>query len=165
MSCPPVRLDCRLVVKTVPTIWVPAGVPPGMLYPHWRYLPEKARGAGPGIAVDSIDIHPTAQAWPAGTAWKTASGDLDKVNALGIVPGSCGGLNHGLLDIKIKGLSDHTRQPAVVHDFPPVAANPHLRNFTPECKRPAILLRATDDAYPDITWEVGTGVRRVNLEP
>src|SRR5690606_36430760 len=85
----------------------------------------------------------------------------DKVNRLGIGAQGLGGLTT-VVDIKVKDYSTHAVNKAVAI-IPNCAATRHA-HFVLDGSGPAFQTPPSLDDYPDITWEVGDSVRRVNLD-
>ncbi|MFN3581514.1 MAG: fumarate hydratase [Pseudomonas sp.] len=148
------------VVKTVPTMGA-GWCPPGMLGIGIGGTAEKAAVLAKESLMDSIDIHELRKRGPQNRVEELRLEIMDKVNALGIGAQGLGGLTT-VLDIKIKDYPTHAASLPVCM-IPNCAATRHA-HFTLDGTGPAILTPPPMDAYPDITWEVGTGVRRVNLD-
>ena len=148
------------VVKTVPTMGA-GWCPPGMLGIGLGGTAEKAAVLAKESLMDSIDIHELRKRGPQNRVEELRLEIMDKVNALGIGAQGLGGLTT-VLDIKIKDYPTHAASLPVCM-IPNCAATRHA-HFTLNGSGPAILTPPPMDAYPDITWEVGTGVRRVNLD-
>src|SRR5690606_22710935 len=87
---------------------------------------------------------------------------MDKVNALGIGAQGLGGLTT-VLDIKIKDYPTHAASLPVCM-IPNCAATRHA-HFVLDGSGPAELAPPSMDEYPYITWEVGSAVRPLNLDP
>ena len=148
------------VVKTVPTMGA-GWCPPGMLGIGIGGTAEKAAVLAKESLMDPIDIHELRKRGPQNRVEELRLEIMDKVNALGIGAQGLGGLTT-VLDIKIKDYPTHAASLPVCM-IPNCAATRHA-HFTLNGSGPAILTPPPMDAYPDITWEVGTGVRRVNLD-
>lgn len=148
------------VVKTVPTMGA-GWCPPGMLGIGIGGTAEKAAVLAKESLMDSIDIHELHKRGPQNRVEELRLEIMEKVNALGIGAQGLGGLTT-VLDIKIKDYPTHAASLPVCM-IPNCAATRHA-HFTLNGSGPAILTPPPMDAYPDITWEVGTGVRRVNLD-
>ncbi|MBQ0744167.1 MAG: fumarate hydratase [Pseudomonas sp.] len=148
------------VVKTVPTMGA-GWCPPGMLGIGIGGTAEKAAVLAKESLMDSIDIHELRKRGPQNRVEELRLEIMDKVNALGIGAQGLGGLTT-VLDIKIKDYPTHAASLPVCM-IPNCAATRHA-HFTLNGSGPAILTPPPMDAYPDITWEVGSGVRRVNLD-
>ncbi len=148
------------VVKTVPTMGA-GWCPPGMLGIGIGGTAEKAAVLAKESLMDSIDIHELRKRGPQNRVEELRLEIMDKVNALGIGAQGLGGLTT-VLDIKIKDYPTHAASLPVCM-IPNCAATRHA-HFVLDGSGPAVLEAPPMDAYPDITWEVGSGVRRVNLD-
>lgn len=148
------------VVNTVPTMGA-GWCPPGMLGIGIGGTAEKAAVLAKESLMDSIDIHELRKRGPQNRVEELRLEIMDKVNALGIGAQGLGGLTT-VLDIKIKDYPTHAASLPVCM-IPNCAATRHA-HFVLDGSGPAVLAPPPMDAYPDITWEVGTGVRRVNLD-
>ena len=148
------------VVNTVPTMGA-GWCPPGMLGIGIGGTAEKAAVLAKESLMDPIDIHELRQRGPQNRVEELRLEIMDKVNALGIGAQGLGGLTT-VLDIKIKDYPTHAASLPVCM-IPNCAATRHA-HFVLDGSGPAELAAPPMDAYPDITWEVGTGVRRANLD-
>ncbi|UAW99312.1 fumarate hydratase [Halopseudomonas nanhaiensis] len=148
------------VVKTVPTMGA-GWCPPGMLGIGIGGTAEKAAVLAKESLMDSIDIHELRKRGPQNRVEELRLEIMEKVNALGIGAQGLGGLTT-VLDIKIKDYPTHAASLPVCM-IPNCAATRHA-HFVLDGSGPAVLEAPPMDAYPDITWEVGSGVRRVNLD-
>ncbi|MGN5518902.1 fumarate hydratase [Halopseudomonas sp. Lyrl_26] len=148
------------VVQTVPTMGA-GWCPPGMLGIGIGGTAEKAAVLAKESLMDPIDIHELRQRGPQNRVEELRLEIMDKVNALGIGAQGLGGLTT-VLDIKIKDYPTHAASLPVCM-IPNCAATRHA-HFVLDGSGPAALTPPPMDAYPDITWEVGSGVRRVNLD-
>jgi fumarate hydratase class I len=148
------------VVKTVPTMGA-GWCPPGMLGIGIGGTAEKAAVLAKESLMDSIDIHQLRKRGPQNRVEELRLEIMDKVNALGIGAQGLGGLTT-VLDIKIMDYPTHAASLPVCM-IPNCAATRHA-HFVLDGSGPAVLAPPPMDAYPDITWEVGSGVRRVNLD-
>ncbi|WVM89320.1 fumarate hydratase [Halopseudomonas pachastrellae] len=147
------------VLKTVPTMG--AGCAAGdARYRHRRYA-EKAAVLAKESLMDSIDIHELRARGPQNRVEELRLEIMDKVNALGIGAQGLGGLTT-VLDVKIKDYPTHAASLPVCM-IPNCAATRHA-HFVLDGSGPAVLEAPPMDAYPEITWEVGSSVRRVNLD-
>ena len=86
---------------------------------------------------------------------------MDAVNRLGIGAQGLGGLTT-VLDVKIKDYPTHAASLPVAM-IPNCAATRHA-HFVLDGSGPALQTPPSLDDWPEITWEVGEGVRRVNLD-
>lgn len=148
------------VLKTVPTMGA-GWCPPGMLGIGIGGTAEKAAVLAKESLMDSIDIHELRARGPQNRVEELRLEIMDKVNALGIGAQGLGGLTT-VLDIKIKDYPTHAASLPVCM-IPNCAATRHA-HFVLDGNGPAVLEAPPMDAYPDITWEVGTGVRRANMD-
>ncbi len=148
------------VVKTVPTMGA-GWCPPGMLGIGIGGTAEKAAVLAKESLMDSIDIHELRKRGPQNRIEELRLEIMDKVNALGIGAQGLGGLTT-VLDIKIKDYPTHAASLPVCM-IPNCAATRHA-HFVLDGSGPAVLEAPPMDAYPEITWEVGSSVRRVNLD-
>lgn len=148
------------IIKTVPTMGA-GWCPPGMLGIGIGGTAEKAAVLAKESLMDPIDIHELRQRGPQNRVEELRLEIMDKVNALGIGAQGLGGLTT-VLDIKIKDYPTHAASLPVCM-IPNCAATRHA-HFVLDGSGPAELAPPPMDAYPDITWEVGSGVRRVNLD-
>ena len=148
------------VVQTVPTMGA-GWCPPGMLGIGIGGTAEKAAVLAKESLMDPIDIHELRQRGPQNRVEELRLEIMDKVNALGIGAQGLGGLTT-VLDIKIKDYPTHAASLPVCM-IPNCAATRHA-HFVLDGSGPAALTPPPMDAYPDITWEVGSCVRRVNLD-
>src|SRR5690606_31503661 len=85
----------------------------------------------------------------------------DKVNALGIGAQGLGGLTT-VLDVKVKDFPTHAANKAIAV-IPNCAATRHT-HFTLDGSGPALQTPPSLEDWPEITWEMGANVRRVNLD-
>ena len=148
------------VVNTVPTMGA-GWCPPGMLGIGIGGTAEKAAVLAKESLMDPIDIHELRQRGPQNRVEELRLEIMDKVNALGIGAQGLGGLTT-VLDIKIKDYPTHAASLPVCM-IPNCAATRHA-HFVLDGSGPAELAPPSMDEYPDITWEVGSAVRRVNLD-
>jgi len=86
---------------------------------------------------------------------------FEKVNQLGIGAQGLGGLTT-VLDIKIMDYPTHAASKPVAM-IPNCAATRHL-HFSLDGSGPADIQTPSLDDWPEISWEVGDNVRRVNLD-
>lgn len=148
------------VVKTVPTMGA-GWCPPGMLGMGIGGTAEKAAVLAKEALMDPIDIQELRQRGPQNRVEELRLEIMDAVNALGIGAQGLGGLTT-VLDIKIKDYPTHAASLPVVM-IPNCAATRHA-HFVLDGSGPALQTPPSLDEWPDIAWEVGDGVRRVNLD-
>ncbi|MGF1736085.1 fumarate hydratase [Photobacterium satsumensis] len=148
------------VEKTVPLMGA-GWCPPGMLGIGIGGTAEKAAVMAKESLMESIDIH-ELQERGAQTAEEELRLDIyNRVNKLGIGAQGLGGLTT-VLDVKIKTAPTHAASKPVCM-IPNCAATRHV-HFTLDGTGPADLSPPKLEDWPEVTWEVGDNVRRVNLD-
>lgn len=147
------------VVKTVPTMGA-GWCPPGMLGIGIGGTAEKAAVLAKESLMDPIDIHELKARGPQNRAEELRLEIFDAVNKLGIGAQGLGGLTT-VLDVKIKDYPTHAASLPIAM-IPNCAATRHA-HFVLDGSGPSLQTPPSIDDWPDITWEVGEGVRRVNL--
>ena len=148
------------VLKTVPLMGA-GWCPPGMLGIGIGGTAEKAMLLAKESLMESIDIQ-ELQARGAQNKLEELRLELfDKVNQLGIGAQGLGGLAT-VLDIKIKDYPTHAASLPVAM-IPNCAATRHA-HFVLDGSGPAELEAPNVNDWPQVTWEVGEKVRRVNLD-
>ncbi len=148
------------VLKTVPTMGA-GWCPPGMLGIGIGGTAEKAALLAKESLMDPVDIHEIIERGPQDRIEELRLEIFNKVNDLGIGAQGLGGLTT-VLDIKIKDYPTHAASLPVAM-IPNCAATRHA-HFTLDGSGPVFLDPPSLDDWPEITWEVGEGVRRVNLD-
>ncbi|MFP8967862.1 fumarate hydratase [Pokkaliibacter sp. CJK22405] len=148
------------VLKTVPTMGA-GWCPPGMLGIGIGGTAEKAALLAKESLMEPIDIHELMARGPSNRAEELRIELYEKVNKLGIGAQGLGGLST-VLDIKIKDYPTHAASLPVAM-IPNCAATRHA-HFTLDGSGPALQTPPSLDDWPEITWEVGDNVRRVNLD-
>lgn len=148
------------VVKTVPTMGA-GWCPPGMLGIGIGGTAEKAAVMAKEVLMDPIDIHELRERGPANRVEELRLEIMEKVNKLGIGAQGLGGLTT-VMDVKIMDYPTHAASLPVVM-IPNCAATRHA-HFELDGSGPALQTPPDINDWPDITWEVGEGVRRVNLD-
>jgi len=148
------------VVKTVPTMGA-GWCPPGMLGIGIGGTAEKAAVLAKRSLMDPIDIHDLRVRGPANRIEELRLEIMDKVNRLGIGAQGLGGLTT-VLDVKILDFPTHAASLPVAM-IPNCAATRHA-HFVLDGSGPALQTPPDLNDWPDITWEVGADVRRVNLD-
>ena len=148
------------VVKTVPTMGA-GWCPPGMLGIGIGGTAEKAAVMAKESLMDPIDIHELRERGPSNRTEELRLEIMEKVNKLGIGAQGLGGLTT-VLDVKIRDYPTHAASLPVAM-IPNCAATRHA-HFVLDGSGPALQTPPNIDDWPDITWEVGDGVRRVNLD-
>lgn len=135
--------------------------PPGMLGIGIGGTAEKAMLLAKEALLDPVDIQ-ELQARGASNRYEELRIELyDKVNRLGIGAQGLGGLTT-VLDVKIKDYPTHAANKAVAI-IPNCAATRHA-HFVLDGSGPALQTPPSLDDYPEISWDVGDSVRRVNLD-
>ena len=148
------------VLNVVPTMGA-GWCPPGMLGIGIGGTAEKAMLLAKESLLDPIDIQ-DLQARGASNRSEVLRLELmDKVNALGIGAQGLGGLTT-VLDVKVKDYPTHAANKAVAI-IPNCAATRHA-HFVLNGNGPALQTPPSLDDWPEISWEVGETVRRVNLD-
>jgi fumarate hydratase, class I len=139
------------VLKVVPEMGA-GWCPPGMLGIGIGGTAEKAMLLAKEALLDPVDIQ-ELQARGANDRYEELRIELyDKVNRLGIGAQGLGGLTT-VLDVKIKAV-------AII---PNCAATRHA-HFVLDGSGPALQTPPSLEDYPEISWDVGDSVRRVNLD-
>jgi len=135
--------------------------PPGLLGIGIGGTPEKAMLLAKESMMDPIDIH-ELQARGASNHLEEMRLELfDKVNALGIGAQGLGGLTT-VLDVKIREYPTHAaNKPVAV--IPNCSATRHV-HFTLDGSGPARFEPPDLSEWPEIEFDLGADVRRVNLD-
>ncbi len=135
--------------------------PPGMLGIGIGGTAEKAMLLAKESLMEPVDIQELKDRGASNRAEELRLELYDKVNRLGIGAQGLGGLTT-VLDIKVKDYPSHAANKAVAI-IPNCAATRHahliLDGSGPYFQTPPAL-----EDWPDITWEIGADVRRVNLD-
>ena len=134
--------------------------PPGMLGIGIGGTAEKAMLVAKEALLDPIDIHELRERGPSNRSEELRLELMEKVNKLGIGAQGLGGLTT-VLDVKVKDYPTHAANKAVAI-IPNCAATRHA-HVTLDGSGPASLAPPSLEDWPEITWEVGEGVRRVDL--
>ncbi len=134
--------------------------PPGMLGIGIGGTAEKAMIMAKASLMDSIDIHELQARGASNRAEELRLELFDKVNQLGIGAQGLGGLTT-VLDVKVMDCPTHAANKPVAM-IPNCAATRHA-HFTLDGSGAVALTPPSIDQWPDITWEVGDSVRRVDL--
>jgi fumarate hydratase class I len=148
------------VLSVVPTMGA-GWCPPGLLGVGIGGTPEKAMLMAKESLMEPVDIH-ELQARGASNRTEELRLELfEKVNALGIGAQGLGGLTT-VLDVKVKDHPTHAaNKPVAV--IPNCTATRHV-HFTLDGSGPAVFEPPDLSEWPDIPFELGDGVRRVNLD-
>lgn len=148
------------VVKTLPTMGA-GWCPPGMLGIGIGGTAEKAAVMAKEVLMDPIDIHELRERGPSNRIEELRLEIMDAVNRLGIGAQGLGGLTT-VVDVKIKDYPTHAASLPVAM-IPNCAATRHA-HFVLDGSGPALQTPPDLDLWPEISWETGADVRRVNLD-
>lgn len=148
------------VLETVPKMGA-GWCPPGMLGIGIGGTAEKAMLLAKKSLMDPIDIQELIARGPQNAVEELRLELYEKVNQLGIGAQGLGGLTT-VLDIKILDYPTHAASKPVAM-IPNCAATRHL-HFTLDGSGEADIKQPSADQWPEISWEVGDKVRRVNLD-
>ena len=148
------------VVKTVPTMGA-GWCPPGMLGIGIGGTAEKAMVMAKESLMDSVDIHELRERGPSNKAEELRLEIMDAVNKLGIGAQGLGGLTT-VLDVKIMDYPTHAASLPVAM-IPNCAATRHA-HFELKGDGPVYQEAPSLEAWPEVTWEPGESVRRVDLD-
>ncbi|MDZ7782656.1 MAG: fumarate hydratase [Halioglobus sp.] len=148
------------VVRTVPTMGA-GWCPPGMLGIGIGGTAEKAAVLAKESLMDPIDIHELRARGPSNRIEELRLEIMEGVNRLGIGAQGLGGLTT-VLDVKIRDYPTHAASLPVAM-IPNCAATRHA-HFVLDGSGPALQTPPDIDDWPDITWEAGEDVRRVDLD-
>ncbi|MCD9461619.1 fumarate hydratase [Photobacterium phosphoreum] len=148
------------VEKTVPLMGA-GWCPPGMLGIGIGGTAEKAALLAKESLMEAVDIHELQQRGAQTTEEALRLDIYDRVNRLGIGAQGLGGLTT-VLDVKVKSAPTHAASKPVCM-IPNCAATRHV-HFTLDGSGPAELTPPKLSDWPQVTWEVGDNVRRVNLD-
>lgn len=135
--------------------------PPGMLGIGIGGTAEKAVLLAKESLMDPIDIQELQARGASNRAEEVRLELYEKVNNLGIGAQGLGGLTT-VLDVKVHDFPAHAANKAVAL-IPNCAATRHT-HFTLDGSGPAKQVPPNLDEWPEIAWEVGDSVRRVNLD-
>ena len=148
------------ILKVVPEMGA-GWCPPGMLGIGIGGTAEKAMMLAKEALLDPVDIHDLQKRGAHSRAEQLRLELFEKVNKLGIGAQGLGGLTT-VLDVKVKDYPTHAaNKPVAV--IPNCAATRHA-HFTLDGSGPAVLKAPKLEDWPEVTWEVGDNVRRVNLD-
>jgi fumarate hydratase class I len=147
------------VLKVVPEMGA-GWCPPGMLGIGIGGTAEKAMLLAKEALLDPVDIQELQARGASDRSEELRIELYDKVNRLGIGAQGLGGLTT-VVDIKVKDYPTHAANKAIAI-IPNCAATRHA-HFVLDGSGPALQTPPSLDDYPDISWEVGDSVRRVDL--
>lgn len=148
------------VLKVVPQMGA-GWCPPGMLGIGLGGTAEKAMLMAKESLLDPIDIQDLKKRGATNRAEELRLELFDKVNALGIGAQGLGGLTT-VLDVKINEYPTHAANKAIAI-IPNCAATRHA-HFILDGSGPALQTPPNVDDWPEVSWEIGDSVRRVNLD-
>ncbi len=135
--------------------------PPGLLGVGIGGTPEKAMLLAKESMMEPIDIHELKARGPQSHEEELRLELFEKVNALGIGAQGLGGLTT-VMDVKVKQYPTHAaNKPVAV--IPNCSATRHV-HFTLDGSGPARFEPPDLSEWPDIAFELGDDVRRVNLD-
>jgi len=148
------------VVKTLPLMGA-GWCPPGMLGIGVGGTAEKAGVLAKESLMDPVNIQELMDRGPENAEEELRLEIFERVNKLGIGAQGLGGLTT-VVDVKINSVPTHAASKPVVM-IPNCAATRHV-HFHLDGSGPADLTPPKLEDWPDITWEVGENVRRVNVD-
>ena len=148
------------VVRTVPTMGA-GWCPPGILGIGIGGTADKAMVLAKESLMQPIDIQELIEKGPGNRIEELRLEIYQKVNELGIGAQGLGGLTT-VLDVKILDCPTHAASLPVAM-IPNCAATRHI-HFTLDGSGPARFTPPRIEDWPKIEWEVGTGVKRVQLD-
>ena len=135
--------------------------PPGILGVGIGGTPEKAMLLAKESLMEPLDMHELKANGPSDHLQELRLELFDKVNALGIGAQGLGGLTT-VLDVKVKDYPTHAaNKPVAV--IPNCSATRHV-HFTLDGSGPAEFAAPDLNEWPDIKFELGDEVKRVNLD-
>ncbi|SFB85939.1 fumarase, class I, homodimeric [Marinospirillum celere] len=134
--------------------------PPGMLGIGIGGTAEKAMLLAKEALLEPIDIHDLQKKGAETRSEELRLELFDKVNKLGIGAQGLGGLTT-VLDVKVKDYPTHAANKPVAI-IPNCAATRHT-HFVLDGSGPAALEAPKLEDWPEVTREVGEGVKRINL--
>lgn len=147
------------VEQTVPTMGA-GWCPPGILGIGVGGTAEKAALMAKESLMAPIDMHALLKRGPTNSIEELRIDIYERVNALGIGAQGLGGLTT-VLDVKILDYPTHAASKPVAI-IPNCAATRHI-HFELDGSGPAILTPPKLEDWPDVSWQAGDDVRRVNL--
>lgn len=147
------------VLEQLPTMGA-GWCPPGMLGIGIGGTAEKAMIMAKESLMGSIDIHDLQARGASNRAEELRLELFEKVNQLGIGAQGLGGLTT-VLDVKVVDCPTHAANKPIAM-IPNCAATRHA-HFVLDGSGPVALEPPALSEWPDITWEVGDAVRRVDL--
>ena len=148
------------VMSVVPTMGA-GWCPPGMLGIGIGGTAEKAMLLAKQALMEPIDIHELQQRGAQNRAEELRLELFDKINRLGIGAQGLGGLTT-VMDVKVVDYPTHAANKPVAL-IPNCAATRHI-HFTLDGSGAAEFAPPSLEDWPDISWQPGDSVRRVNLD-
>jgi fumarate hydratase class I len=148
------------VVETMPKLGA-GWCPPGMIGLGIGGTAEKSAVLAKESLMDPVDIHELIARGAETAEEKLRLEIYERVNKLGIGAQGLGGVTT-VMDVKIKSVPTHAASKPVTL-IPNCAATRHV-HFHLDGSGPADLQPPKLEDWPDITFEVGDNVRRVNLD-
>lgn len=148
------------VLETLPKMGA-GWCPPGMLGIGIGGTAEKAAVLAKESLMDPVDIQQLIDKGAETADEKLRLELYEKVNNLGIGAQGLGGLTT-VVDVKINSVPTHAASLPVVM-IPNCAATRHL-HFYLDGSGPADIQPPKLEDWPQVTWELGSKVRRVNLD-
>lgn len=148
------------VLKVVPEMGA-GWCPPGMLGIGIGGTAEKAMLLAKEALLDPVDIQELQARGSSNRAEELRIELYDKINRLGIGAQGLGGLTT-VVDVKVKDFATHAANKAIAI-IPNCAATRHA-HFELDGSGPALQTPPSLEDYPEISWDVGDSVRRVNLD-
>ncbi|WP_018276456.1 fumarate hydratase [Teredinibacter turnerae] len=134
--------------------------PPGMLGIGIGGTAEKAMLLAKEALLDPVDIQELRERGAENRSEALRLELMDKVNGLGIGAQGLGGLTT-VLDVKVKDYPTHAANKAIAV-IPNCAATRHA-HFTLDGSGPALQTPPSLEDWPEVSWEVGDSVERVDL--
>lgn len=147
------------VLKMLPTMGA-GWCPPGILGIGIGGTADKALAMAKEALLEPIDIHDLQKRGASNRAEELRLELMEKVNNLGIGAQGLGGLTT-VLDIKVKDCPTHAANKPVA--IIPNCAATRLTKFTLDGSGPSLQTPPDLSDWPEISWEVGDSVRRVDL--
>ncbi len=148
------------VLKMLPTMGA-GWCPPGMLGIGIGGTAEKAMLMAKESLLDPINIQDLQDKGASTRSEELRLELYEKVNGLGIGAQGLGGLTT-VLDVKVKDCPTHAANKPVAL-IPNCAATRHT-HFVLDGSGPSLQTPPNLEDWPEISWEVGDSVRRVNLD-
>ncbi|WP_028887032.1 fumarate hydratase [Teredinibacter turnerae] len=134
--------------------------PPGMLGIGIGGTAEKAMLLAKEALLDPVDIQELRERGAENRSEALRLELMDKVNGLGIGAQGLGGLTT-VLDVKVKDYPTHAANKAIAV-IPNCAATRHA-HFTLDGSGPALQTPPSLEDWPEVSWEIGDSVERVDL--